>query len=136
MLINSLNISNQDKEVIGRRLVEEATGKNLSKMYSRLDAIGQLKKNWDGEGALPIARQTVDNIKRVLMISDDADWDGWMIGPETNATLGLQSKKTKACISVGTQEYSYYAVIDGLELHGNHLTFTPNSFLDLIRTIG
>lgn len=37
MLINSMNITIKGGEDVGRRLVSEATGKNLSRVYSRLD---------------------------------------------------------------------------------------------------
>ena len=64
------------------------------------DYLATLKENWDGEDALPVSRQVINNLKRVLLISDDEDWKDWMIGPDTNATLGLQSANTDACIGI------------------------------------
>jgi hypothetical protein len=136
MLINSMNISLKDREDVGRRLVSEATGKNLSRVYSRLDYLGTLKENWDGENALPVSKKVISNLKNVLLLSDDNDWENWLIGPDTNATLGLQSKKTHACISIGNDEYSFYTENNGKELSDSHINFTPESFLSLMRQIG
>lgn len=109
---------------------------NISKAYERLDYLATLENDWDGEGAMPISRQVLNNMKNVLLISKDKDLKNWMIGPDTNAALGLQSKLTDACISVGANEYSYYADINGVECHGNHMAFTPSAFLNTMRAIG
>lgn len=134
--LNTMRISPEVKEKVGRRLVLEVTSKNLAKAYARLDHLAALEKDWDGEGALPISRKVLSNLKSVLLISEDEDWKEWMIGPETNGSLGLQSKATDACISIGSEEYSYYAEIKGLECHGNHVLFTPSAFLETMRKIG
>ncbi len=135
-MLHTMPITHEVKEQVARRLVLEVTGKHLSKAFARLDDLAGLQKNWDGEGALPISRRVLNNVKSVLAISEDEDWEGWMIGPDTNATLGLQSKNTDACISIGNEEYSYYADIDGKEYHSNHVKFTPSSLLSLMRRLG
>ena len=109
---------------------------NISRAYEQLDYLATLEKDWDGEGAMPISRQVLNNMKNVLLISKDEDLKNWMIGPDTNATVGLQSKVTDACISVGTKEYSYYAEINGKEFYGNHIAFTPFALLETMRNIG
>jgi hypothetical protein len=134
--LHTMRISPEVKEQVGHRLVLEVTAKNLAKAYARLDHLAELEEDWDGEGALPISRQVLNNIKSVLLISGDEDWKEWMIGPEPNATLGLQSKATDACISIGAEEYSYYGEIKGKEYHGNHVAFTPSAFLETMREIG
>ena len=111
-------------------------GRNLSRIKARLSHLSKLLANWDGEGALPISQQVLLNIMMVLQISNDSDWQNWLIGADTNATLGLQSKVTDACISIGEEEYSYYAEINDGEFHGNHIHFSPISFLDTMRRIG
>ena len=136
LYLHNTGISREVKEKVGHRLVFEISALYLSKAFDRLDYLATLKEDWDGEGALPISRQVLDNLRRVLFISDDNDWKEWMIGPETNGTLGLQNSVSDACISIGENEYSYYAEIDGKELHGNHLAFSPSSFLETMRLIG
>ncbi len=133
--IHTMPITPEVKEQVGRRLVMEVTGKHLAKAFARLDHLALLEKDWDGHGALPISRQVINNIKRVLSISDDEDWQEWLIGPCNNATLGLQSKSTRAAMSVGSDEFSYYARIDGKRYGESHVKFTPESFLDIMRRI-
>lgn len=134
-MLHAMPMDQQVKEQVGRRLVLEVEGKNLSRAFARLDHLARLKRDWDGRGALPISRRVLNNVKSVLSISSDDDWKEWMIGPDTNATLGLQSKTTMACISVGAEDYSYYAEVDGKEYYGNHLNFTPESLLETMRSI-
>ena len=134
--LNTMRISPEVKEKVGRRLVLEVTAKNLAKAYARLDYLATLEKNWDGEGAFPISRKVLNNLKNVLLISDDDDWERWMIGPEPSGSVGLQSKMTDACISIGSEDYSYYAEIKDQEHHGNHVLFTPSAFLETMRKIG
>ena len=130
------NIVDEEKKSKKSNKDKSDSDSNIAKAFDRLDHLATLGGNWDGEGALPISRQVINNLKRVLLISDDADWKDWQIGPDTNATLGLQSANTDACISIGTEEYSYYADINGKEHHASRVTFTPKSFLDVMRRIG
>jgi hypothetical protein len=58
-----------------------------------------------------------------------------MIGPDVNATLSLQSKKTGGSISLGANEFSYYVSKNGQELHDSHVPFTSRSLLDVMRKI-
>lgn len=133
--IHSMPITPEVKEQVGRRLVLEVTGKYLSKAFARLDHLAQLKADWDGHGALPISRQVISNVKQVLAISDEEDWKEWLIGPDSNATLGLQAKSSKAAMSIGVDEYSYFAKIDGKRQGESHVKFTPETFLDTMRRI-
>lgn len=134
--LHTIRLSPEDKKLVAHRLTLEVTGKNLSRVYSRLDYLASLEKDWDGEGGLPVSRRVLDNIKRTLLISDDSDWQGWLIGADANATLGLQSKTTKACISIGAKEYSYFARKDGNRFGESHVDFTPEALLNTMREIG
>ena len=78
----------------------------------------------------------MNNIKQVLLISDDADWKNWMISPDGNATLGLQSKETRALISLGRWEFSYFVKRNGKKYGESHVDFTPEVFLNTMRRIG
>ena len=133
--LHSMPISPEVKERVGHRLVEEGTGKYLSKAFAKLDHLALLKEDWDGRGALPVSQRVLNNIKSVLSISNDEDWKEWMIGPDSNATIGLQSKKTRAAMSIGNDEFSYYARINGQRLGESHVKFTPEACLDVMRRI-
>lgn len=128
-------MTHEDKEKVAKRLTLEVTGKYLKKAFVRLDHLATLKNDWDGEGALPISRKVINNVKGVLAISEDADWEDWLIGPDSNATLGLQSKTTTAAISIGTDEFSYFARINEERLGESHVAFTPEDLLGIMRKI-
>ena len=94
-----------------------------------------LKKNWDGRGALPISERVIRNLRQVLMISDNTDWENWMISPDVNATLSLFAPKTKASISLGSREFSYYVRKDGERLGESHVIFEPEAFLNVMHQL-
>ena len=107
-------------------------------MTSYNDVMGYLHSiriSWDGYGAEKISYQVVSNLRQVLLISDDKDWENWMISPASNGTLGLQSKLNVASISVGDEEYSYYSCRDGREDWGDFVPFSPSGFLEVMRRI-
>jgi len=131
--IHSVHITREDKEKVARRLTIEVTQPALAEAYERVDHLSMLRKDWDGYGALPISPKVLRNIKATLMISDNADWLHWSISPDSNATLGLQSTKHNTLISLGAQEFSYYAMIDGKEYGESHVSFSPEKLLSIMR---
>ena len=134
-MLHAMPMNQQVKEQVGRRLVFEVTSKNLSKAFARLDHLAELKDGWAGEGSYAISRRVLNNVKSVLLVSDDEDWKEWMIGPDVNATLGLQSKLSEGCISVGAEKFSYYVEKNGKEIYGNHIPFNPEAMLKVMRSI-
>ena len=135
MMIHTMHLSREVKERVGRRLVLESTDENLSNAFSRLEHLSTLKEGWDGGNALPISNKVIRNLKNVLLISDDEDWADWMISPDGNATIMLQSKKRRASISIGADEFSYY-LHTGVKRSGeNHVIFAPSLFLSVMRKL-
>ena len=133
--LHSIKITPEVKESVARRLLLEVTEPYLAKTFERLDDLSLLKADWDGRGAKRISLYVLRNIKEVLLISDNADWKYWMISPDTNGALGLQSKNGKASISVGDKEYSYYCITENGEEGQSHVLFTPESLLSVMRRI-
>lgn len=123
------------KTSVAQSFLVEISEPYLSKAFARIDELSQLKEDWDGRGALPISKDVLRNIKNVLSISEGADWQNWLIAPDVNATICLQSKKNRASISLGNNEFSYYALICGKRLGQSHLNFTAESFLSLMRSL-
>ena len=107
----------------------------LADVYERINHLSKLKKGWDGRGALPVSQNVIGNVRKVLRISDKGDWDRWMISPDVNATLCLFAPNTKASISLGSSEFSYFARKDGERLGESHVTFTPEVFLSVMRKL-
>lgn len=135
-LIHSMPISRKVKRQVAIRLVKEVSEPALADAFDKLEELGQLKENWDGEGALPVSPSVMKNMKDVLLISDNEDWENWMFGPEVNATIGLQSKLSQACVSLGAKEFSYYVRKNGERIAASHVDFSPTVFLNTLREIG
>ena len=131
--MHSIHISREDKEKVAKRLTIEVSQPALAEAYERIDHLSTLQKDWDGHGALPISYKVLGNIKRVLMLSQNSDWEHWMIAPDTNATLCIESETTGAVISLGAYEYSYFAKINDVRYGESHIDFNPESFLELMR---
>ena len=134
-MIHTMHLTREDKERVGRRLVVETTEANLSKAFERIDHLGQLKDDWDGYGAKKISYYVLRNLRDVLLISDNDDWENWMISPAPDGTLSLQSKCHTSSISVGDKEFSYYSAAGDMEDWADNVTFTPYSFLEVMRKI-
>ena len=133
--IHSAPITWEEKKDIGLRLIEETSEPALKGAYDKIEELSKLEADWDGEGALPISQTVLKNIKGVLLISDNEDWNNWMISPDSNATLGLQSKTNRALISLGAKEFSYYVRKNGERIAASHVDFTPEVFLNVLRQI-
>ena len=69
-MIHTMHLSREDKERVGRRLVIETTEANLSNAFETLEHLSTLQYGWDGDGALPISRKVLNNLRNVLLISD------------------------------------------------------------------
>ena len=133
--LHSIHIMREDKERIAKRLTLEVTQPALANAYERLSHLSLLKKDWDGHGALPISHHVINNIRQVLMLSDNSDWERWMISPDVNATICLYAPNTKASISLGSREFSYYARKNGERLGDSHVVFTPEGLLNVMRKL-
>lgn len=133
--LHSIRISQKVKESVGRRLVTEATEPHLAEAFARLDHLSQLEDDWDGYGGRKVSYHVLQNLRNVLLISDDEDWKYWMISPDSNGCLGLQSKRHTASISIGDEKYSYYSENGAKEDWADNVNFTPSSFLRVMRRI-
>ena len=134
--LHSMPITRKVKEQVAIRLVQEVSEPALADAFDKLDELSLLKEDWDGEGALPISPHVMKIMKDVLLISDNDDWENWMFGPEVNATIGLQSRQSRACVSLGAKEFSYYVRKNGERLAASHVDFSPSVFLNTLREIG
>jgi hypothetical protein len=97
--------------------------------------LSRLKDNWDGEGASHILQEVLDNIRKVLMFSDDCDWRMWTISPDVNGTLILQSDDALSAISLGRDEFSYLSRHNDKRVAKSHIKFSVDVFLNIMRTL-
>ena len=133
--LHSIRIAPEVKASVGRRLIVEVTEPYLSKAFERIDHLSLLKDDWDGYGAKKISPYVLRNLRDVLLISDNDDWEKWMISPAPDGTLALQSKCHTSSISVGDKGFSYYSAKGDMEDWADDVIFTPNSFLEVMRKI-
>lgn len=133
--LHGINISREDKKSVGRQLIFEAENENKTKVLNRLEHLSTLVYDWDGYGASPISNTVIDNLKKVIDLSRDEDWDAWMVSPETNGALGLQSKYHTSSISIGAYEFSYYSFTSENEVGENNIPFTAKGLLNIMRKI-
>ena len=131
----SLPITPEVKRNVGQRLMQEVTEPALAEAFARIDHLATLRKGWAGKGSLAISRIVLKNLKQVLLISNNADWEEWSISPDVNSTVGLQSKSKQALISLGTKEFSFYVEHEGKEKGDSHIAFSPEAFLNVMREI-
>lgn len=133
--LHSIHITHEDKVRVARRLTAEVTGQYLSKAFDRLDHLAQLKEGWNGEDARKVSYDAIHNLRDVLLISDNEDWEFWMISPALNGSLTLQSKRHPASISVGDKAFSFYSETENGEDWDDNVSFTPSEFLETMRRI-
>lgn len=135
MMLYSLPITADVKQQVSQRLVQEAKGKNLSRIIDTIARLGELQDSWDGFGASHILPEVISNIRQVLLISKDADWENWTMSPNTNGTIFLQSTKQVCSLSLGSREYSYFSKIDGVRNGKSHLPFDAEKFIEVMRIL-
>lgn len=112
-----------------------ARGMVYTEMLERLSDYQEYEKGWDGEDALPLSKQVVKNFKAMLQKSRDSELQGWTIYPAANGTLLLQNKERKSGINIGTNDYSYYEIVDEEVKGENNLKFSPKSVIETMKRI-
>lgn len=135
MMLYSLPITAEVKRHVGQRLMEETTEPALAAVFASMDDMSKLKDGWAGDGTYAISQKVLDNLKSVLLISGNADWKDWMVGPDVNATIGLQSRTTRALISLGADEFSYFVRKNGKCIGDSRVKFTPETFLSIMNKL-
>ena len=133
--IYRMGIPSNIKERVGQRLMTESKGKYISDTFDRINHLSKLRDNWDGDGASHILQEVLDNIRNVLMVSDDGDWRVWTVSPDVNGTLILQSEDALSAISLGCDEYSYLSRRNDKRVAKSHIKFSADSFLNVMRTL-
>jgi hypothetical protein len=133
--LHRIRLSPKIKESVAKRLLLEVTEPYLAKTFARIDHLSMLKADWDGHNAKKVSYTVLNNLRNVLLISDNNDWEYWMISPEASGALALQSKLHNATISIGDEEFSYYRSSEDGEEGKSHVKFSPELFLEIMRRI-
>ena len=97
--------------------------------------LSNLQAGWDGAGARPMHKKVVQNVQRVIKAGISSDFQNWVLFPDDNGTLLMQSKDGMASISIGNNSYSFVCTQDGKIKAGESVKFSPMAVLNTIRTI-
>ena len=60
--------------------------------------LSNLQAGWDGAGARPMHKKVVQNVQRVIKAGISSDFQNWVLFPDDNGTLLMQSKDGMASI--------------------------------------
>ena len=105
------------------------------RLWNRVEELSSLKAGWDGAEAIPMNKKAVQNMKRVIKTGISADFKEWVVFPDDNGTLLMQSKDGSASISIGNNHYSFVYTTNGQVKSGEAVKFSPSSVLSTIRDI-
>lgn len=98
---------------------------NWSNAAVAVRALGLLRENWDGYGALPISNVAVNNAAAILeSISLIASFGAPEVTPTSAGTISLswETNNTEAVLEIGNTKYSGYVQTVGqpvIYLHGD-----------------
>lgn len=113
--------------------------KKTNRALNRLEELMQLKDNWDGNGALPIEQAAYQNAKCAIRLIGEKTSDAWNLFPNTNGTLLLTAPgKASASISIGNEEFSFFAMEKGKPIVKGIDTFSVENLtraFDQIQTV-
>ena len=109
----------------------KAKGEVYARQLARINELAALQNNWDDDGALPIEKKVIKNVKQLLEQCEDSDLREWVIFPDVNGTILLENKSGDASISIGNTEFSYVSS-NG---NGANVKIRTDSLLKTIRKI-
>ena len=105
------------------------------RLWNRTAELAALAKGWDGASAMPIEKKAVQNMQRLIKAGASEDFNGWVLFPDDNGTLLMQSKDGMASISIGNSSYSFVYTKDGKVNAGENIRFSAIKVLKTLRDI-
>lgn len=130
-----LRVINYVRGVTKKENAVQALSGDALRLWNRTDELSVLQQGWDGADAMPMEKKTLQNIQRLIKAGISSDFKGWMLFPDDNGTLLLQSADGTASISIGSSSYSYVYIKDGKVNTGESVRFTPSAVLKTLRMI-
>lgn len=120
---------------IAESAVTDEAQKACIVMLDKLKAYKAYPAGWDGEDAVPLTPQVIENFSHVLEVIDKQLLVGLTIFPETNGTLLIDCVGKEAGISLGNDKFSYYEVKDGHVTGENEIAFSVQAIAQVIKKI-
>lgn len=110
------------------------TGDSL-RLWNRTAELAALTKGWDGASAMPVEKKVVQNMQRLIRTGESSDFSGWVLFPDDNGTLLMQSKDGMASISIGKSSFSFVYTKNGKVNAGENIRFSAIKALKTLRDI-
>lgn len=104
----------------------------INDLKIEFQSIQRYQRGWDGEDALPLNPQVIDNFRQVLNKTDVSALANIRISPEDNGSLSIEAINCQAGLSLGKEAYSYYHIVDCHALGEDNVPFTPESVSQLL----
>mgnify|MGYP006873159005 CR=1 FL=1 len=131
--LHSSRLNTDAKRTVFRLLQMEVANENLERLKSRLQQIKSLEQGWDGEDALPANSHIADFVSHLLSHCKPSDLTDWSLFPNVNGTLLLQ--KEDAGISIGLDEFSYFAESEDGDIGEDKVPLTTEAIVATIKRI-
>lgn len=130
-----LRVINYVRGITKKENASAALTGDALRLWNRTEELAALPFGWDGSEAMPMERRAVENVKRLIKAGICSDFKGWMLFPDDNGTLLLQSVDGNASISIGNSSYSYASTKGGKTVVKEYVRFSPSSVLNTLRSI-
>ena len=105
------------------------------RLWNRTLALADLPKGWDGGEAQPMGKKTIQNMQRLIKAGISTDFAGWVLFPDDNGTILMQSTDGKSSISIGNNSYSFVSTKNDQVVTGEDIRFSATSVLKTLRTL-
>ncbi len=129
-LIDFSELLSEEQKPIYRKRLSDAEAVNDLKI--EFQSIQRYQRGWDGEDALPLNLQVIDNFCQVLSIADASALVNIRIFPEDNGALSIEAINRQAGLSLGKETYSYYHIVDCHSFGEDNVPFTPEGVSQLL----
>lgn len=130
-----LLLLNYAKQLSNNDVTDKMLSGDALRLWNRTNVLSKLYKGWDGADASPIENKTIANMQNVLRKCSETDFSGWVLFPDDNGTLLLQSQDKNASISLGNNLFSYVCQKGNDIISGENVRFSVTSFLNVIKSI-
>ena len=105
------------------------------RLWNRTAELSVLTKGWDGASAMPIEKKAVQNMQRLIKAGTSEDFKDWVLFPDDNGTLLMQSKDGMASISIGNSSFSFVYTKGDKVNAGENIRFSALKVLKTLRDI-
>jgi hypothetical protein len=131
--LHSSHMPIETKRAVCLQLQAEVADENLGYMKRRLKEFASLQPGWDGEDAQPVLPDVTTFMEQLLRSCNSLELADWTLFPNVNGTYLLQ--RNNAAISIGQNEFSYFAEAKDNAIGHDNLPLTTESIIKTIETI-